>query len=390
MASAVEKVETVVIGAGVVGLAVARAFGIAGHEVLLVDRAAHIGFETSSRNSEVIHAGLYYPKDSLKAKFCVRGKHMIYDYCESRSIQCNRIGKLVVASTKGQMQESIRAMQQKARQNGVTDTRILSKEDVGTMEPNVVCEGALWSPSTGIVDSHNFMLSLLADAQELGTILALKTNIEDATIDADGRVQLYAAGACLSCATVINCAGLWADRIASLVHSNHSWQPPKQYYAKGNYFRLQGKSPFSHLIYPVPDPRGGLGIHATLDANNQVKFGPDVQWLDPDIEPDGIDTNPDAARGRSFYDSIRQYWPELQDDALTPDYAGIRPKLTHPDLVDGALPFRDFRIARPEDHGVPGLIHLFGIESPGLTSAMAIADYVVKLLDDRKTDFETS
>jgi L-2-hydroxyglutarate oxidase LhgO len=299
-------------------------------------------------------------------------------------------GKLIVGNNNMAQLESLR---KKALANGVQDVQLISADQVAAMEPEILAlpgqNDALWSPSTGIVDSHAFLLSLLAAAEETGsTTLALHSNVKDARILSDGRVGLRVGSGgdddvhssnsdmWLSCGKVFNCAGLWADEIARKLHTNTTkWQPPRQYYCKGNYFRLQGvKPPFSHLIYPLPDVRGGLGVHATIDLAGQVKFGPDVEWLDTNIRPDEIDWNVDERRADAFYQAIRQYWPALPDDALAVDYAGARPKLAHPD--HGTMSFADFVIAEPEAHGVKGLVHLFGIESPGLTSALALAEYV--------------
>jgi L-2-hydroxyglutarate oxidase LhgO len=375
--SAASKVEAVVIGAGVVGLAVARALAIAGKEVLVIDKASRYGSETSSRNSEVVHAGLYYPQDSLKAKLCVQGRNMMYSYCDSRSISYNRCGKLIVATEKDQVGSTLLRLQEQARHNGVTDVKLLNREEVKAIEPEVETYGALWSPSTGIVDSHALMMSLLADAEEHGATLALHSEVSNGNVTGD-EIMLSVDEMWLSCDSVINCAGLWAHQVADRIHTGHSWQPPRQYFAKGTYFQLQGPSPFSHLIYPVPDCRGGLGVHATIDRGGQVKFGPDVEWQDPGMDnPDAIDFSPDPTRADSFYQSIRKYWPGLVDDALVPDYTGVRPKLSHPTLVE-SMSFQDFSILKEDTHKVPGLVHLLGIESPGLTSAMAIADYIVK------------
>lgn len=395
--SAATKVDTVIIGAGVIGLAVARALAAAAPdkqipEILLLDRAAAIGSETSSRNSEVIHAGLYYPTHSWKAQFCVRGKQQLYEYCESRSIPYRKCGKLILATQREHV-DTLSKLHQQALSNGIRDTVILSTpQQVWEREPSLLSNnnnlhGALWSPSTGIVHSHTFMLHLLTDAEHNGvTTLALHSKVEDANIiQSNNRIHLKAAGMWLSCRNVVNCAGLWAGQVASLLHpssTSTAWQPPTHYFARGTYFRLQQQQPscsFTHLIYPVPDPSGGLGVHLTMDLQGQVKFGPDVEWLDASIHnPDDIDMNPDSSRTDSFYQSIRTYWPDLQDGALVPDYTGVRPKLQHPSLLPGkqSLPFQDFVTAGPETHGVPGLIHLFGIESPGLTSSMAIAEYI--------------
>jgi L-2-hydroxyglutarate oxidase LhgO len=269
-------------------------------------------------------------------------------------------------------------LQQKATAMGV-EVQMLSQEDVKFLEPEVECVGALLSPSTGVLDSHSFYLSLLADAEEHGATLALHTTVDDAEI-ADNVIRVHSDGAWIECETIVNSAGLGAGNVASLLHKDTPWKPPAHYYAKGTYFRLEGKPSFQHLIYPVPEP-GGLGVHATVDwSGHSVKFGPDVEWLDPSIDLDEIDLNPDPQRGDKFYDQVRKYWPKLADGKLVPDYSGIRPKLQHPLHHGPSLPFMDFLISGPEEHGVPGLIHLFGIESPGLTSSMAIGDYVCNLV----------
>ena len=266
-------------------------------------------------------------------------------------------------------------LQEKAIQNGVSDIRLLTPEDVQYLEPEVKCVGALLSPSTGVVDSHSFCLSLLADAENHGETLALNTKVDDATI-LDGKVCLHADGTWIQCDYVVNSSGLWAHQVASLIHKNHIWRPPPHYFAKGTYFRLEGKPPFQHLVYPVPEP-GGLGVHATVDWSGlSVKFGPDVEWLDPDVHPKDICLDPDPQRGKTFYEQVRKYWPLLPDQKLVPDYVGIRPKLNHPSTESSGLSFMDFQIVGHEVHGVSGLIHLFGIESPGLTSSMAIADHI--------------
>lgn len=397
--AAAAKVDTVIIGAGVIGLAVARALVVGrGHgEVLVLDRAGTVGSETSSRNSEVVHAGLYYPPHSLKAQLCVRGRHQLYDYCHVRHIAHQRCGKLIVATDPRHM-ATLSHLQKQAADNAVFDAEILTPDQVWAREPSLTPNllGALWSPSTGILDSHSFMQHLVADAEDGGNFtLALHTPVHDAAV-IDNRICICAGDMWLSCARVINCAGLWAGQIASLFHNGAAqWQPPRQYYARGTYFRLQQQQQpqrpiFSHLIYPVPDPRGGLGVHATLDLQGLVRFGPDVEWLDAAAvdDPDGIDLAPDPARADAFYESIRSYWPDLRDGALSPDYVGVRPKLQHPALPSMSAPrsmsFQDFVIAGPETHGVPGLVHLFGMESPGLTSSMAIADYVATLVGQRQ------
>jgi L-2-hydroxyglutarate oxidase LhgO len=391
MPSPLDTVQVTVIGAGVVGLAITRALSRVGCEVLLVDKEGRIGSETSSRNSEVIHAGLYYPPNSRKADWCVRGKHLLYDYCQERSIPHKRVGKLLVGTTAYQRDVTLPKLYQQAVQNGVNNVKIISKADVLTMEPQVDCLAALWSPSTGILDSHTFMYHLLQDAEDHGATLALHTQVQEARTNAsEESLELKMADdTWISSKIVINAGGLWSGQVASLWLNDYSlhWQPPRHYFAKGNYFRLSGKPPFTHLIYPVPDERGGLGVHATLDLHSQVKFGPDVEWLDANTAIDQINWNPDPERGQVFYEAIRKYWPHLSDNALMPDYAGVRPKLTHPSLVSSnntsktSVGFHDFVTAGPQQHGIPNLYHFFGIESPGLTSAMAIGEYMANLVN---------
>lgn len=377
--------EVCIVGAGVIGLAIARALSFAGKEVLVVDKSATIASETSSRNSEVIHAGIYYPSNSWKALFCVQGKQKIYDYCNERHIPYNNCGKLIVATQLGQVTNELETFRRQALANGVTDVKILTSQDVRVMEPQVECVGgALWSPSTGVLDSHSFMTSLLADAEDKGTTLALHTAVEDANVG-EKLLLKFTDGTWMSCDYVVNAAGLWAHRIAKLFHpSSSQWQPPRQYFAKGTYFHLQGVRPlpFQHLIYPIPEP-GGLGVHATLDwAGQSIKFGPDVEWVDDTTElPSQISLEPNPQRGENFYEEVRKYWPHLADGKLAPDYVGIRAKLNHP--INGKVGFEDFRIIDEKTHGVRGLVHLFGIESPGLTSSMAIGDYVSKLVHDQ-------
>jgi L-2-hydroxyglutarate oxidase LhgO len=395
--SAANKVESIVIGAGVIGLAVARNLAKRhGKDVLLLERAAMIGSETSSRNSSVIHSGIYYPKHSYKAQFCVRGKQLLYDYCEKRNIPFRRCGKLIVAASDHQFQTTIQNLHKQAQENGVIDTEILTSEQVKEREPLVQSCGALYSPSTGIIDTHEFMTSLLADAENSGrATLALNTTVENIRMETNGVISVYAGGTWVCAEYVVNAAGLWADGIARLIHKNHSnnnnnnnndtttaWQPPQQYYCKGNYYRLHGtmkQPPFHHLIYPVPDERGGLGVHATVDLAGGIKFGPDVEWIPIEMtHPDTINYAPNTSHQQDFYNSIRTYFPSLPDNSLLVDYSGVRPKLSHPNLdaSTNALLLNDFSIATHEHHKIPRLVHLFGMESPGLTSAMAIADYV--------------
>lgn len=396
------ETQVCVIGAGVVGLAVARAISASGYEVLLIDKAANVGSETSSRNSEVLHAGLYYPPGTFKAKFCVEGQRMIYKYCQEREIQHKKCGKLVVATQPGQFDNEITKLFKQAQANGVSDCKLISSIDVSAMEPDIKCvDGALFSPSTGVVDSHSLMLHLLADAENNGgTTLVLNTKVTDAYIDSmesnSGHLQLrFDDGTWISCSAVVNCAGLWADMVARLIHQTNptDWQPPRHYFALGHYMKLQDtQSPmFNHLIYPIPE-QGGLGVHATIDwagGSNAVKFGPNVEWVDAALtDPSKISLRPHIDNNQKlsneFCRAIQTYWPGLPSGShLVPDYSGIRPKLSHPAANDGSLPpsFQDFVIADQNTHGIPGLVHLLGIESPGLTSSMALGNYVAQLID---------
>lgn len=363
-----ESVDCVVVGAGVVGLAVARALALAGREVLVLEACNAIGTQTSSRNSEVIHAGIYYPAGSLKARLCVRGKALLYAYCAARGIAHRQCGKFIVAATPGQLAQ-LESTSVRARANGVNDLVLLDGAQACATEPALRCLAALHSPSTGIVDSHGLMLSLLADLEHAGGMLALNSPLALAEC-ADHAIELIAVdGTRLSAKTVVNAAGLQAPTLAARFAGLNPRHVPQAYFAKGNYFTLAGRSPFSRLIYPVPEA-AGLGVHLTLDLGGQARFGPDVQWVD---SPD--DTRVDAARGDAFYAEVRKYWPALPDGALVPAYAGIRPKISGPNEAA-----RDFCIQGPKDHGVPGLVNLFGIESPGLTSCLAIAEVVAELL----------
>jgi L-2-hydroxyglutarate oxidase LhgO len=363
----VEKVDAVVVGAGVVGLAVARALARSGREVVVIEAEDAIGAHTSSRNSEVIHAGIYYPMGSLKASSCVSGRALLYEYCESHGVPHRRCGKLIVATEETQIEE-LRSIKAKAHANGVTDVDFISKEKVLEWEPALHCVAALHSPSTGIIDSHALMLAYLGDAESHGAMLALKSGLIGADIVSDGFV-LHVGGAeamALKSTVLINSAGLRAPTVARSVEGYRAELAPKEYYAKGNYYSLARKNPFTRLIYPVPEP-GGLGVHVTLDLAGQARFGPDVEWVER------ISYDVDPKRAERFYAAIRRYWPGLPDGALTPGYAGIRPKTAGP-----GEPAPDFQIQGPREHGVPGLVHLFGIESPGLTASLALAERVVR------------
>jgi L-2-hydroxyglutarate oxidase LhgO len=375
-----DRVDALVVGAGVVGLAVGRALALRGLETVVVEQATAIGTETSARNSEVVHAGLYYPTGSLKARLCVSGKHRLYAYCAQRGIAHRRCGKLVVA-TDAQQVAALYRLAAQAQANGVDDVRLIDAAAALAKEPALACVAALESPSTGIVDSHALMLSLQGDLEDHGGALALATRVERVDPARPGdparhRVRFSADGQAMALAAdvVVNAAGLWAPLLARRFAALDPARLPQARFAKGSYFSLAGRAPFSRLIYPVPEP-GGLGVHLTLDLAGQARFGPDVQWLDID-SPAQIDYAADASRLDDFCRAIRRYWPALPEDRLQPDYAGVRPKLS----CDAAA--ADFVIEGEAAHGVPGLLNLFGIESPGLTAALAIADEAVaRLLD---------
>ena len=366
-----DQVECVVIGAGVVGLAVARALSMAGREVMVLEAADAIGTGTSSRNSEVIHAGIYYPAGSLKARLCVQGKAMLYDYCEARSIGHRRCGKLIVATSEAEV-PLLAGIIAKAAANGVNDLVLLTREQARALEPQLECVAAIHSPSTGIVDSHALMLSLQGELEASGGIVVLNTAVALVECTQEAITIVANDGTQLRVNTVVNAAGLHAPALARRFQGLPAAHIPPAFFAKGNYFTLAGRSPFSRLIYPVPQA-AGLGVHLTIDLGGQAKFGPDVQWVDA-----ADDLAVDPARGDAFYAEVRKYWPGLLDGTLVPGYAGIRPKINGPHEAA-----RDFMIHGPADHGVRGLVNLFGIESPGLTSSLAIANYVTELLPVR-------
>jgi L-2-hydroxyglutarate oxidase LhgO len=360
-----DRVECVVIGAGVVGLAIARQLAMAGREVIVLEAAEGIGTVTSSRNSEVIHAGIYYKAGSLMARFCVAGKRALYRYCAEHGVPHRNCGKLIVATSPKETDrlESIRAH---AAANGVDDLQLLTGEAARSLEPALACDAALLSPSTGIIDSHAFMLALRGDAEAAGAAFAFHTPLQAARVRGE-RIEIDAGGDApmtLECALLINSAGLAAPDVARSIVGMPESLIPRPYLAKGNYFSCNARAPFSRLIYPVPEP-GGLGVHLTLDMAGQARFGPDVEWVDH------IDYAVDPARSERFYPAIRKYWPTLPDGALMPSYSGMRPKIVPPEIAS-----QDFVIQGPREHGISGLINLFGIESPGLTSSLAIADYV--------------
>jgi L-2-hydroxyglutarate oxidase LhgO len=363
-----ERIDCIVIGAGVVGLAVARGLALAGREVVLLEAADAIGTETSSRNSEVIHAGIYYPAGSLKAELCVAGRQRLYRYCAEHGVPHARVGKLIVASAPDQM-ATLGEIKAKAAANGVTDLDFVSLASVRQMEPELQVVGALESPSSGIIDSHSYMLALQGDAEDRGMAIAFGTPVTGGRVRDDG-IEIATGGAApmaLVANLVVNSAGLHATRVAAAIAGVPAGSVPPMHYAKGNYFGLNGRNPFRRLVYPVPEP-GGLGVHVTLDMGGRCRFGPDVEWIET------LDYAVDPARAEPFYAAVRRYWPGLPDGALTPDYAGIRAKIT-----PRGAPAADFVIQGPREHGVAGLVNLYGIESPGLTASLAIADKVVAL-----------
>jgi len=362
--------DCVVIGAGVAGLAVARALALAGREVLVIEREDRIGSVTSARNSEVIHAGIYYPKDSLKARLCVEGRPALYAYCAERGIPHRRLGKLIVAGSEAEV-ATLDGIKARAAANGVGDLEFLSGAEAMEMEPALTCQGALLSPSTGIIDSHALMLSLLGDAEGAGASLALRAEVLGGEATADG-IRLDIGGAepmSIEARLVINSSGLDAPFLARKIAGIPPEHLPEGYFCKGSYFTLSGRAPFSRLVYPVPE-KAGLGVHLTLDLGGQARFGPDTEWIETK-QAQALDYTVDPRRGDAFYAAIRRYWPALPDGALVPGHSGIRPKISGP-----AEASADFMIQGPDTHGIPGLINLYGIESPGLTSCLALADYV--------------
>lgn len=397
---AMDKVDAVVIGAGVVGLAVGRALARRGLETVVLEREGAIGTATSSRNSEVIHAGLYYPTGSLKARLCVAGRQALYAYCESHGVAHRRCGKLLVASDESQAAR-LTHIDSQARANGVLDLVPLSAVQARELEPALQVVAALLSPSTGIIDSHGLMLALLGDLERAGGALAVRSPLLHMQCGMGGHVLQVGGDAptTLGARVVVNAAGLWAPGLASRFkglgqadRGDGNPAPtagaptagdlsaeiptagiPAAHYAKGSYFALSGRAPFSRLIYPVPQ-EAGLGVHLTLDLAGQARFGPDVEWITP-ATPDDIDYSVTASRAAVFEAEIRRYWPGLAEGALQPAYSGVRPKLHGP-----GEPARDFEVQGPAAHGVPGLVNLYGIESPGLTACLALADEVVARL----------
>ena len=369
-----DRVDAVVVGAGAVGLAVARELALQGRETIVLEADVGIGNGISSRNSEVIHAGIYDAPGSLKARLCVAGRRLLYPYCESHGVGHRRCGKLVVAATPAQV-EALRAVERRAVGNGVEGLRWLSGAEARALEPALQVEAALLSTVTGIVDSHALMLAYLGDLERAGSALVLRSPLDRAQPHGNGFVLRVGGDAPLEVETrvLVNAAGLHAPALARRIEGLDAAHVPREWFAKGNYYALAGRSPFNRLIYPVPEP-GGLGVHLTLDLAAQARFGPDVEWLDID-SADAIDYAVDPARADLFYAAIRRYWPGLRDGALAPGYSGVRPKLQGP-----GAPASDFMLQGPEAHGVAGLVNLFGIESPGLTASLAIAAETVRRL----------
>jgi L-2-hydroxyglutarate oxidase LhgO len=358
-----------IIGAGVIGFAVARELAMAGLSVIILEKESEFGIHTSSRNSEVIHAGLYYPEGSLKAQLCVEGRRQLYDFCKTHGVGHRRCGKLIVATSDDDI-ALLEDLKRRGMENGCDDLVMIDGQAAQAMEPALSCKAALFSPSTGIIDSHAYMLALLGDGEDAGAVVAYNAPFLRADSKAFG-FEVFVGGAepmQVSCRCLINAAGLYAPAVAGSIEGLSADHVPVARFAKGSYFSLSGKSPFSRLIYPAPHSHG-LGVHLTLDLGGQARFGPDIEWVDE------IDYAVDPGRSKGFDAAIRRYWPDMPDNALSPAYSGIRPKISGPD--DPAM---DFRIDGFEVHGVKGLVNLFGIESPGLTASMAIAQEVSRRL----------
>lgn len=365
------SVDCVVVGAGVIGLAIGRALACGGRKVLILERERHFGTQTSSRNSEVIHAGIYYAPDSLKARTCISGRELLYRYCVDRGIDHRRCGKLIAATSDDQLSQ-LHSIQSQARRNGVLDLEWLDGSEARRLEPELACVAALSSPSTGIIDSHAYMLSLLADAEAHDADIAYGVEVTSLNPTPAG-IEVFVDSETppvLRATTVVNSAGLDAHRVAHSIAGFPASHIPRILYAKGSYFALAGSPPFGRLIYPIPET-GGLGIHMTIDLAGQARFGPDVEWVE------SVDYAVHPARADTFYRAIRQYWPSLADGRLLPGYAGVRPKIHGTAGVPA-----DFFVSGSGDHGIKGIINLFGMESPGLTASLALAEHVESMLDD--------
>ncbi len=374
-----DRVDCVVIGAGVVGLAIARQLALRGFETILLEREDNFGTITSARNSEVIHAGIYYPKNSLKAKLCVEGNRLLYEYCRTHHVATKSCGKLIVATDERQIDDLYEILNQ-AMNNQVPEIKMISGDEARKLELNLTCSAAILSASTGIIDSHGYMLSLLGGFEDAGGMIAYRSPLVSATPLDQGKkgFELVVAGANemrFQTKFLFNCAGLSAPAVSHKIEGLAKSLIPRAYFAKGNYFSLSGKCPFSRLIYPIPEP-GGLGVHLTIDMGGQAKFGPDVEWLDIESE-DQIEYLVDLKRADGFYNAIRRYWSDLKDGVLLPDYSGVRPKIVPPNSPAG-----DFCFDGPNQHQLRGLYNLYGFESPGLTASLAIANYVDGLIQE--------
>lgn len=367
-------VDTTVVGAGVVGIAIARALAMAGRQVLLIEKNERVGEETSARNSEVVHAGIYYPEGSNKARMCVDGKGLLYRYCESNGIAHRNCGKIIVACTEAEV-EKLAQIASRAQANGVDDLRFLNQQELSECEPHITAKAGLLSPSTGIIDSHSFMLTMLGEAEAHGAKTLLRARVVNGRVLSDGRIKIDVTGQGdmrLRTRTLINSAGLGAAKLTKMIGGAPT--PPKISFVKGRYCTYSGQTPFSHLIYPVPRD-GGLGVHLTLDMAGQAKFGPDTQALDTS-DPDLLDYTVDKSIVPQFADEIRKYWKTIDPSRLHAGYSGVRTK-----IADDSE--SDFRLAGPAHHGIGPHVFLYGIESPGLTCSLAIAEEVVTLLSDQ-------
>jgi L-2-hydroxyglutarate oxidase LhgO len=364
----VGSMQVLVVGAGVVGLAVARAAALAGADVIVAEAACAIGTGISSRNSEVVHSGIYYPTGSARARLCAPSRRRLYDFCASHGVPHRKCGKLIVAAHQAELPR-LAAIHAQGRANSVEGLELIDGVAARRLEPALSCAAALCSPETGIIDSHSFMTALRGDLEDRGGNIAFNTRIERLVPAANGwLVGMAGEPQSIHFDAVVNAAGLGAQRLGGATEGYPAARVPRLVLVKGNYFGFAGRPVFSRLVYPVPVP-GGLGVHVTLDLAGRMRFGPDTEWIDKE------NYDVDAGRAAAFYRSIRDYWPDLPDGSLLPDYAGIRPKITGP-----GEPAADFMIVAPKDHGLPGLVHLFGIESPGLTCALSLAEEVVSYL----------
>lgn len=361
----------IVVGAGVVGLAIARALNRSGHDVLVLDRQPRAGMEISSRNSEVIHAGLYYPEGSLRGRLCIQGRHQLLSFCDVAGVTVRRTGKLIVATSEDEV-AGLDAIVQSATANGAEPLQRLSHEEAIALEPNLACVAALRSPGTAVVDTHQLALALQAAVEDSGGTVVFNSTVTDIGRDGEGSFVLTVRNRDGSNSTVaakglVIAGGLGATELGNKITYCGGYRVPHTYPAKGHYFALKGPAPFSHLIYPVPHG-AWLGIHLTLNVDGAARFGPDIEWRDC-VSYTFDDTNDE--RRTTFEREIRRYWPGLPDEALQPDQTGVRPK-----IYREGEPAADFAIHGPAQHGIDGLVALYGIESPGLTSCLAIGDYV--------------